>query len=183
MTASYVEYDGTFDGVSCRGTATKARVASARALWPGVLYAFVSTDDDGKPDYLHVIGPATTWLSAAPVVPDEQLRPHVGVFSHVVVPLNHTSAVIAMSFDDHQLLDFRSLRAGGGHHPTTAYRAGDAVEPLSGRRPTSVAIRAVLDVDFEDPSGGVVRLAVQPLRRSQAVKAPWRPSRRFHRRR
>ena len=166
----YAEYDATYDAVTCHGKPTQARETTARALWPGVLYAFVtSSTDSDEIGTLQVFGPATAWVSAAPTATSEQLRPHVGSFSYVSVSLrNGRSASITMSLTDLELDAFQRLRTGRAS-------AIQAVRPKRGSvddPPKEVATaRVVVDIDLDGAGGGVVRTNVEKLAASKVVDA------------
>lgn len=99
----YAVYSGILD--SCAGTLERTHATRARALVPGVLYAFrackvgCDTAPAGTPPYaeeLTIVGPPADWVSSSTNVA-EQIAPHVGSFSILTVPIRPgSSAVVTM---------------------------------------------------------------------------------------
>jgi hypothetical protein len=78
----FQEFEGTFDTRQCRGVAEKGWRVRARAVRPGLLYAYRRPASDE----IVLIAPPAEWVSAT--VPEaEQLQPHVGTLSLVRLPL------------------------------------------------------------------------------------------------
>lgn len=166
--ATFIEYEATYDAAKRHGTATQARQADAVALWPGVIYAFVSpASTDDELGVLHVFGPATTWISAAPASPHEQLVPHVGSFSYATVRLKAgRSASITMSLTDLELDSFVRLRTGR----SIATRGVQKKTGVGGDPPEEGAtVRVLIDVDLDGTGGGLVHTKVDRLVPSKIV--------------
>ncbi len=100
---TFEHYDATFDRRSCRAVALRGHRARAKAIVPGLLYAFrrcyegCTAKRAGSEEVVFVAPPAEWVTSTAD--PGIQLAPSVGTLTRVSVPLEpgaSSSAVIAL---------------------------------------------------------------------------------------
>ncbi len=160
-TLHWVEYDARYDPSTRRGAARTRRRSEARALWPGVVYAFVADEAVSGARKLVVLAPPTSWLTSAPQSPSDELRPHVGSFSWVAVSLDGPTAAVSLSFTDEELGTFLALRSGRGRARVASRADAPAREP-------SATVRVLVDVE-NDVDGGIVRTIIEPLAPSPVV--------------
>ena len=154
----FVEQRGDYDPAVCRGEATRLTEARAVALWPGVVYAFVSREP-GVGRFLHVVGPGAAWITASHAPASEQLRPHSGSLSYAKVPIDDGVSTVVLGISDYELAAFRSLRetSGGLRKVKRAY-------------PDDVpVVRVVIDVDADAGADGTVSTSVEQLLPSRAA--------------
>lgn len=157
----YVEFASEYDGAKCRGVSKSVAEVEAAAVWPGVVYAFVSKSSEGaKARYLHVISPATAWVTTAPTPPDEQLNPHRGSFGYARIPLDEGAATVVLGLSDLEVGTFLALRTHQGN-----------AAPVKSAYPIDVpAVRVVIDVDVDPGGDGQLRTRIEQIFPSHAVE-------------
>lgn len=161
---TFDELTTEYDQATCQGRATSGHEVVAHAIWPGVLYAFVTDEDDAtSTGQFSVIGPPTLWLASEPASPKEQLRPHVGSFSLATVSLDHPTASIALTLSEDELATFESIRRGRG---VPKRRRHD--DKSTGDVPS---VRVLIEIERSTEGGGVVRTTIEPLVKSPVVEA------------
>lgn len=109
----YVRVAGTLSS-SCQFTAKKAAHVRAKAVVPGMIYAYrecVGGCDPKGEESLVLIGPAAQWLASSAPWPSDQLRRQDGAFSRVKMPLTKGgSASVTLNANHASIRDFVSLR-------------------------------------------------------------------------
>jgi hypothetical protein len=155
---SFLEFDGTWDHTTHHGAGERERMAPAKGLWPAVVYSFVEVDNDGKPERLALIAPTAAWV-ASPVSITEQLRPHVGSFTYVEIPLRGGAASAVIDLTDPEISGFGGSASLGRRapHSTTDEFGNVTIDE-------KVAARVIVDVD-----GETVRTSVERLWRAPAL--------------
>ncbi|NUP10891.1 MAG: hypothetical protein HOW73_33010 [Polyangiaceae bacterium] len=118
QTAEFVEHDGRFDPVACRGVAETTLTVDAASIWRSAIYAFRRCVEacaaPKHPSYreeLVLIAPRAEWV----VSTDERTptRPHVGAFSRVALPLVPGRAAAALLHVTWRDLDDFTKMSGG----------------------------------------------------------------------
>ncbi|NUP10890.1 MAG: hypothetical protein HOW73_33005 [Polyangiaceae bacterium] len=113
----FVVYKGPTGTNKCTGKATAIAKADARALVPGVLYAFrrctsgcEAGSTEKRREELVIIGPPSDWVASTAAV-SEQAFPHVGSFTIAAVPLERgSSASVLLHVEARALAYFVGLR-------------------------------------------------------------------------
>ncbi len=139
----FQELEGVFDTRGCRGVAERGSRVRARALRPGLLYAYrrPSTDE------IVLVAPPAEWVSAT-LTADEQRTPHVGTLTLVRLPFkagDSGSALIVLGttgidlFDGLRGSDVDTFTETAKSFAGVALRA-DVVWPEGDARPTAVVV-------------------------------------------
>ncbi len=93
-----LEFEGVIDNERCATRAAQVSSASAAAVVPGVLYAYrrcaLTSAKPGEPceEELVLIGPPLEWVTSTGATIDRHLRPQLGSFSRIVVPVRPSTA-------------------------------------------------------------------------------------------
>lgn len=116
----YVRVSGTMSS-NCQFTAKKAAHVRAKAVVPGMIYAFrecIGGCDPQGEESLVLIGPAAQWLASSAPWPSDQLRRQDGAFSRAKMPLSKGgSASVALNANHASIRDFVSLRQPNAQLP------------------------------------------------------------------
>lgn len=109
----YVRVSGTLSS-SCQFTAKKAAHVRAKAIVPGMVYAFrecIGGCDPQGEESLVLLGPAAQWLASSAPWPSDQQRQQDGAFSSVKMPLARGGSASATLNANHaSIRDFVGLR-------------------------------------------------------------------------
>ena len=92
-----LEHQGVMDIERCATRATELYSVNAAAVVPGVLYAYRRCGASPKPgepceEELVLIGPPLEWVTSTGATIDRHLRPQLGSFSRIVVPVRPSTA-------------------------------------------------------------------------------------------
>ncbi len=92
-----LEHTGTLDNARCVTRATEISSVTAVGVVPGILYAYrrcrdASPTTGSCEEELVLIGPPLEWVTSTGETVDKHLRPQLGSFSRIVVPVRPSTA-------------------------------------------------------------------------------------------
>jgi hypothetical protein len=144
--------EGRMDWATCSGTLDKSATVRARAIVPGVVYAFVAPAKNG--DELVIIGPPADWVATSTPDPAAQLDPHVGSFTRLEAPLlRGRSSTLLLNVSASSLAQFLRLRGEKAAWETAAMSVGPIV---------SFSIELLWAADAETPEGRAYAVSLEP---------------------
>lgn len=154
----YFVFDGTFDYRACTATVDYATEVQARAIVPGLVYAYRRCNGDQNRcddperswEQVSLIAPPASWVASS-VAPAEQAKPRVGAFTHVTVPLlRGSSASILFTVSVREIAFFQGLH---GTAPRWMTQEPNASEDLQ------LSLEIVWPQHDSEPSGRASALA------------------------
>lgn len=147
---AFETYEGSSAG--CSASAKRASRVRARALVPGVLYAFRTCSgpcsDPRSRQLLHLLGPGARWLTHSAPEVAAQTRVHTGSFSHATLPFGRAESASAAI-----TVDYASLHEFIGRHRQVPDWEDDGQRLLAASRYAQIQLDVVWMSSDAAPSG------------------------------